>query len=56
MSVRHEYQCAVCKGVFEAEWTDEEAQKEMKEIWGTGMTVDQCEQVCDDCFKLMGLG
>ena len=48
------YQCAMCGGIFETEWTDEEAIEELHEAFGEVM-VDDCEIVCDDCYKkIMG--
>jgi len=31
----NEYKCASCHNVYEKGWTDEEAEKEAKDIWGT---------------------
>lgn len=49
----NEYKCALCKGVFEKGWSDEEALKEKDELW-SGISIEECDLVCDDCFKLMG--
>jgi len=46
----NEYQCAICKEVFEKEWSDEEALAELKENFGDISTED-CELVCDDCYN-----
>jgi rubredoxin len=49
------YRCAECGGVFEAEWTDEEAKAELKENFGD-FPLELCEEVCDDCYKkIMGM-
>jgi DNA-directed RNA polymerase subunit RPC12/RpoP len=51
----NEYQCAQCGGIFEKEWTDEEARAEMKENkFDAILEKDMCI-VCDDCYKkIMG--
>ena len=49
----NEYKCAICGGIFEKGWTDEEAIKEMKDNFGKEMTVDDCGLVCDDCYNEM---
>ena len=48
----NEYQCAVCHEVFYKGWTDEEATTELAETFA--VPVDECDLVCDDCFKEMG--
>lgn len=45
------YTCAMCGGTFETERPDQEAVAEMRELWGSEMTKESCEVVCDDCFK-----
>lgn len=51
----HRYKCAECGGVFEAEWSDEEAQAELKETFGD-VPLSACDVVCDDCYKkIMGI-
>ena len=49
----NEYRCAVCKGVYEKGWSDEEA---IEELGGNfpGIDIDDCGVVCDDCYKEMG--
>jgi hypothetical protein len=42
-----EYQCAVCKGVFQNGWTDEEARAEQE---ANGWKDADCDIVCDDCY------
>ena len=53
--MREEFTCENCRKTFPKGWTDDEADKEAKEIWGVeaanskvgaGMVV-----VCDDCFQ-----
>ena len=47
-----EFKCVVCEGVFEKELTDKEAEKQLEKEF-PGWTTDQCDLVCDDCFKKM---
>ena len=47
------YKCAMCGGVFEKGWTDEEAEQELQQNF-QGITPDDCDIVCDDCYKIMG--
>ncbi len=49
------YKCVICLEEFEAGWTDKEAIAEMKENFGESVSKEDCEVVCDDCFKKMGL-
>lgn len=44
------YKCAVCEGVFEEGWSDEEAVAELNKDF-PGFTKDQCDIVCEDCYK-----
>ena len=48
------YQCAVCGGVFEKGWSDDEAAAELGEVF-PGIGQQDCVLVCDDCYRLMGL-
>ena len=48
----NEYQCSMCHRVFEKGWTEEEARTEQKE---NGWENDECNLVCDDCYKEMRL-
>jgi len=50
-----EFTCAVCEGVFNKGRSEEEALAEKDRLWGE-LPVEECDLVCDDCFKLMGLG
>lgn len=43
-----EYKCARCGETFETEWTDEEAKVEAK---NNGFNIEDCDVVCDDCYK-----
>ena len=47
------YKCSVCGGIFEKELSEEEAEKQLEEEF-PGYTKDECEIVCDDCYKAMG--
>ena len=47
-----EFKCVVCEGVFEKELTDKEAEEQLKEEF-PGWTTEQCDLICDDCFKKM---
>lgn len=51
----NEYQCTLCKGVFEKAWSEEEALTELGETF-PGVGTDDCALVCDDCYKAIGLG
>lgn len=44
------FTCAMCKGTYEKGWSDEEAEAELGETF-EGFTPDECEVVCDDCYK-----
>ena len=48
----NEFQCALCKGIFEKGWSDEEAAKECQEKIPefAGEPVDV---VCEDCYQKM---
>jgi len=44
------YKCAICGGVFNKGWSDEEAMSEMKELWGD-CPEEELAVMCDDCFN-----
>ncbi len=46
------YQCAMCGGVFEKTRSDEEAMRETNELFGD-VTREDCDVICDDCFKIV---
>jgi len=51
----NEYQCALCNGIFEKGWTDEEALEEYKNNFSDCKHEDY-DVVCDNCYKeIMGL-
>jgi hypothetical protein len=47
-----QYTCSMCEGIYEAEWTEEEALAERDILWGD-VSIEDCDVVCDDCFKLV---
>lgn len=49
-----EFRCAVCRGIFEKGWSDDEAAAELTTTF-PGIGQDECALVCDDCFEKMGL-
>lgn len=49
---KNEFKCAVCKGVFVKEGTDEELEEQLKKEF-PGFTKEECDRVCDDCYKEM---
>lgn len=50
---KNEYKCASCQNVYTKGWTDEEANKEGKELWGVENATEseEMEVICDDCFN-----
>lgn len=46
----NEYQCYMCKGVFEKGWSDEDAVKELDDVFKF-FTPEESELVCDDCYR-----
>lgn len=51
----NEFQCAMCREVFEKGWTDEEAEAELVALWGN-IPKEECGTVCDDCFRTLPIG
>ena len=49
----NQYICALCKRTFDKGWSDEEAKTELNENF-PGFETDDCDLVCDDCYKKMG--
>lgn len=47
------YTCSMCERTLESEWTQEEAEAEKTTLWGD-VSLDDCDVVCDDCFKVIG--
>ena len=50
---KNEYQCAMCKGIFEKGWSNEEAKAEAREFFGKPPKEwnDTPLVICDDCFQ-----
>jgi Zn finger protein HypA/HybF involved in hydrogenase expression len=46
----NEFQCAKCGGIFEKDWSDEEAKAEMVNLWGD-LPEEEQAVICDDCHK-----
>jgi len=46
------YKCTACGGVFDKGWTDEEAMQEKENNFGD-IPMQDCDVVCDDCFKAL---
>jgi len=44
----------MCKGTFTVEWSEEEAEEELKNTFGE-VDKSECILVCDDCYKKIGL-
>ena len=51
----NEYQCAMCKGIFEKGWTEEESVSELKENFGD-ISKEDCDVICDDCYNAIMIG
>lgn len=50
MKESNEFKCAICGGTFKKVFTEEEAEKHLEEEF-PGVKKEECELVCDDCFK-----
>ncbi len=46
------YKCAACGNTYVQDRTEEEVLKELKNNY-PGLSVDDCEIVCDDCYKVI---
>jgi hypothetical protein len=49
-----QYTCAMCGEIKNKGWSDEEALAELDATFG--VPVEQCDIVCDSCYKRMGFG
>lgn len=50
----NQYQCALCKGVFDKDRPDEVAKKEYQELYGGAYDpAAAIELICDACFEEM---
>ena len=47
-----QYKCENCNNVYKSGWTEEERDKEARELWGD-LQEEEKMIVCDDCFKLL---
>ena len=49
----NEYQCAMCEGVFEKGWSDEEAEQEAGDNFGKPRSewLGGSAIVCEDCYQ-----
>ena len=55
---KKEYICANCHIPFISNWSDEEAEKEAKELWeikNASKGSEDTAVICDDCFKMIPL-
>lgn len=50
----NEFTCSVCGNTYEKGRSDEEAVEELSTHF-PGFEVEDCDVVCDNCFKQMGL-
>lgn len=48
------YKCALCEKELEQGWSDEEAEIELASTFG--VPKEECDLVCDACYKRMGFG
>lgn len=44
------YQCAMCKGTFESDWTRDDALAELHFDFGN-IDLKKCDVICDDCYQ-----
>ena len=47
----NEFKCDSCKEIFEKNWSDLDAKKEGKQIWGEDIPQEEMTEICDDCFE-----
>lgn len=47
------FTCAHCGRTFDKEVPDEEALAEARSLFGQSLKKEECDVVCDDCWKLM---
>ena len=46
----NEFRCTNCGGVYEKDWSDEEAKKEYDDLYPT-IPFSEAVIVCDECYK-----
>ncbi len=51
----NQYRCAACGGIFHNDWSAKNAEAELS-VKFPDFTPDDCDIVCDDCYKAMGFG
>lgn len=44
------YTCSICEETYESDCSIEETLAEKEALWGD-IPLEQCESVCDDCFR-----
>jgi uncharacterized Zn ribbon protein len=49
--MKGDYTCEHCKGTFRSERPDEEAEEELKDLFGTTLEETECVILCDDCWR-----
>ena len=47
------FKCAICKGEFKKGLSEAEASKQLDEEFNNMFIEEECEIVCDDCYKKM---
>lgn len=48
----NQYKCAMCKGIFDKGWSDEEVMQEASWFFGEELVNNSAmDVVCDDCFQ-----
>lgn len=50
---KNEYKCSVCGEIFIKGLTDGEAEKQLEKEFGKDVITEDCDLVCDDCYKKM---
>ena len=48
----NQFKCAVCHKIFDKGLTDAEAEKQLEKEF-PGQITEDCDLVCDDCYKKM---
>ncbi len=51
--IMEQFKCAMCEQTFDKAWTDKEAKDELENTFGL-ISIEDCDVVCDDCYKKMG--
>lgn len=49
--MKETYKCAMCGGVFVKSVPEEEALVELHELFGEGISPEDCDIVCEDCWQ-----